>query len=82
MGVISRMQAYLRVKDKEADLKKHKEKVKAIVKSLILDKTPKQSIEMFKEIKELFDEKLDEQLKASLEAVEEITNYKRSNQKI
>jgi len=52
-------------------------KVSKIVVSIFQDKTAKQSIQMMKDINKLFDERLDENLRESLESVKEISNYKK-----
>ena len=75
--LIVRLRLYFRKKDLETVVKKRKEKVEAIVKGLIIDKTSSQSIQMLLEVIELFDEKMDEQLKKDLESSEAITNYKK-----
>ncbi len=71
------IQIYLKRQDKKTSLKKREEKVNAIVKSIMVDKTPKQAIQMLSEVVGLFDSKLYEQLKVSLESVEVINNYKK-----
>ena len=83
MEQIERIQRKLKVyfgkKDKETAKKEQTEKIKAIVKSLIIDKTPKESIEMFKQLEIEYNIRLDTILKSSLEAVTEISKYKGIN---
>lgn len=68
---------YIRKKDMESATKKREENIKAILKSLLIDKSSKESIELFKEITERFNEKLDERLKRDLASVEIISMYKK-----
>jgi hypothetical protein len=70
-------QAYLLRKDRENAIKKQEEKIKQIVKELLLDKTPKQAIEMRNEVAALFDDKIDEKLRESIETVEAINKYRK-----
>jgi len=70
------IQAYMNRKNEERVLKNYDEKVKAIVKAIVVDKTPKESIAMMQDIKALLDSKLEEVLEASRESVYEITKYK------
>lgn len=74
--IIKKVNAYLRKKRIETVKKDNQIAVSKIVKSIFQDKTPKQSIQMMKDIQKLFDERLDENLKSSLDAVKEISNYK------
>jgi len=75
--IIKKIKAYLRKKDIEKTKKDNEIKVSKIVKSILEDKTAKQSIQMMKDIQKLFDERLDENLRESLESVKEISNYKK-----
>lgn len=72
---------YLRRKDIESATKKREENIKAILKSLLVEKTSKESIELFKEITEKFNEKLDERLKRDLQSVQTISEYKKLKRK-
>lgn len=73
---ISKYQAYLR-KNRLDTLKKDNQiQVSKIVLSILKDRTPKQAIEFFLEIEKLFNSKLDENLKSSLEDVTEIGKFK------
>lgn len=72
----SKIKAYLKLKDIETAKKKRAEKINAIVKGLLVDKSPKQAIEMLSDVIELLNDRLDEKLKESLENVECITKYK------
>lgn len=72
---------YISRKDKETELKKREEQIKGIVKALLIGKTPNQSISMLREVTEIFNERLDEELKVSLEKVESISNYKKLKRK-
>lgn len=74
--IIKKVNAYLRKKRIETVKKDNQIAVSKIVKSIFQDKTPKQSIQMMKDIQKLFDERLDENLRESLESVKEISNYK------
>lgn len=74
--ILKKIKAYLRKKDIEKTKKDNQIAVSKIVKTIFQDKTPKQSIQMMKDIQKLFDERLDENLKSSLESVKEISNYK------
>lgn len=75
--ILKKIKAYLRKKDIEKTKKDNEIKVSKIVVSIFQDKTPKQSIQMMKDIQKLFDERLDENLRESLESVKEISNYKK-----
>ena len=75
----NKITAYLRKKKIETVKKDNELKVSKIVTELFTDKTPKQAITMFKQIEMLFDEKLDEKLKDSLESVTEISKYRGIN---
>jgi hypothetical protein len=66
----------LRKKDKQTVIKKQKEQINSIVKTILIDKSPKEAIKMFLEVEELFNSRLDEQLREGIEAVETITKYK------
>jgi len=77
MKIIRIVKLYLRKKDKETAIKKQKEQIAQIVRLIITDRSPKQAITMRNEIEELFDTKMDEQLRESLESVECISNYKK-----
>ena len=83
MEQIERIQRKLKVyfgkKYKETAKKEQTEKIKAIVKSLIIDKTTKESIEMFKELSVEYNKRLDTILKQDLESVTEISKYKGIN---
>ena len=68
---------YLRKKDKETALKKREEQINGIVKILMVGKTPNQSISMLKEVTQIFNDKLDEELRVSLEKVNQISAYKK-----
>ena len=72
---------YLRKKDIETASKKREENIKAILKSLLVEKTSKESIELLREITEKFNEKLDERLKRDLASVEVISMYKKLKRK-
>lgn len=72
---------YIAKKDSETRAKKRQEKINGIVKSLILDKSPSESIRMLREITETFNDRMDSKLKESLEATEAIMNYKKSKRK-
>jgi len=74
--ILKKIKAYLRKKDIEKTKKDNEIKVSKIVVSIFQDKTPKQSIQMMKDIKKMFDERLDDTLSESLESVKEISNYK------
>lgn len=77
--LIKTAKAYLRKKKIET-VKKDKEiAVSKIVKEILSDKTNKQAIEMFLSIEHLFNKRLDENLKQSLESVEEISKFKNLN---
>ena len=78
--LIKKCQAYLRKKKIETVKKDNQIQISIIVKIILQDKTPKQSIELFKAIEKLYNEKLDEQLKTSLEAVTEIGKFKNIEQ--
>lgn len=75
--IIKKLNAYFRKKRIETVKKDNEIKVSKIVKSILEDKTTKQSIEMFKAIEILFNERLDQNLRESLESVKEISNYKK-----
>lgn len=77
LKLIKRCRLYIKKKDRETYFKKREERINAIVKSLILDKNPGESIKMLQEIKKKFDARMDEQLSASLQAVEEISKYQK-----
>lgn len=68
---------FLARKDKETAIKKRQEKVNAIVKGLLVDKTPSQAISMMREVTELFNSKLDDKLKESLETVNSVSAYRK-----
>lgn len=72
---------YLSRKNKELSLKKRQETIEAITKALIIDKTPKQSIDMLKEVIEIFNNKMDDKLEKSIEDVEVISKYKKIPQR-
>jgi hypothetical protein len=74
--IIKSIKVYLRRKDKENNLKKQKEQINTIVKSIFVDKTPREAIKMFLEVEELFNSRLDDTLKEGIEAVEVIKSYK------
>lgn len=76
MKLNSIIQAYMHKKDIERALKNYNEKVSAIAKSILVDKTAKESIAMLQDIKALVDSRLEEELEASRESVYEITKYK------
>ena len=76
MKINSVIQAYMHKKNKERALKTYNEQISAIAKSIVIDKTPKESIKMFQDIKALVDSKLEEDLDSSRESVYEITKYK------
>lgn len=75
--IIKAMQIFIARKDKETAIKKRQEKVNAIVKGLLVDKTPSQAISMMREVTELFNSKLDDKLKESLDDVNSISAYKK-----
>lgn len=75
--IIKKLNAYFRKKRIETAKKDNEIKVSKIVVSIFQDKTAKQSIQMMKDIQKLFDERLDENLRESLESVKEISNYKK-----
>ncbi len=68
---------YLRKKNIETAAKKREEQVKQIVKEILLEKTPKQAIEMLNDIVSGFNTRLDEELKTSLESVDAISKFKK-----
>jgi hypothetical protein len=74
--IIKSIKVYLRKKDKQTVIKKQKEQINSIVKTILIDKSPKEAIKMFLEVEELFNSRLDEQLREGIEAVETITKYK------
>lgn len=71
------VKAFLLKKDRETKNKKREEKIKAIVKELLLDKSPKEAIKMLQDVTTVFNERLDIELKTSSESVEEILKYKK-----
>lgn len=75
--IIKACSVFLSRKNKETAIKKRQEKVNAMVKELFIDKTPSQAISLMREVKELFDSKLDDKLKESLENVNSISAYKK-----
>jgi hypothetical protein len=68
---------YLMKKDKETAIKKREEQINAMVKTLLIGRTPSQSITMLKEVVETFDSKLDEELRKSVDNVTAISLYKK-----
>jgi hypothetical protein len=74
--IIKSIKVYLRKKEKQTVIKKQKEQINSIVKTILIDKTPKEAIKMFLEVEELFNSRLDDVLKEGIEAVETITKYK------
>jgi hypothetical protein len=68
---------YLHRKDKETAIKKREEQINAMVKTLLIGRTPSQSIAMLKEVVETFDSKLDEELRKSIDNVTAISLYKK-----
>jgi hypothetical protein len=68
---------YLMKKDKETAIKKREEQINAMVKTLLIGRTPSQSIAMLKEVVETFDSKLDEELRKSIDNVTAISLYKK-----
>lgn len=74
--LIKTAKAYLRKKKYETVKKDNQLAVSKIVTVIFENKTPKQSIEMYLAIEELFNKQLDIQLKHSLESVEEISKFK------
>lgn len=72
-----KISAYLRKKNIEKVKKDNDIQVSKIVTSIFAQKTIKQTIEQFKAIEHLYNEKLDEELKKNLESVKEISNYKK-----
>jgi len=70
-------QLYIRRKKKEALLKTREDRINAIVKALLLDKSPKETIEDLKEVIEQVNIRLDEKLTESLESVTVISAYKK-----
>lgn len=75
--IIKLCTTFLARKDKETAVKKRQEKVNAIVKGLLVDKTPSQAISMMREVTELFNSKLDDKLKEGLDTVNSISAYKK-----
>lgn len=69
--------AYLVKARKKSAEKDYKEKINAIVKGLIQDKKPKETIQMIKDINDLVNTKLDEKLDESIKFVEDISNFKK-----
>lgn len=69
--------AYLIKTRKKSAEKDYKEKINTIVKGLIQDKTPKETIQMIKDINDLVNTKLDEKLDQSIKFVEDISNFKK-----
>nr|DAI89551.1 MAG TPA: hypothetical protein [Caudoviricetes sp.] len=74
--LIKKCQAYLRKKKIETVKKDNQIKVTKIVTSIFDEKTPKQAIQMFKEIESELNSRLDKELAKSLEAVTEIGKFK------
>lgn len=72
---------YIAKKDRETEVKRREEQIKGIVKALLIGKTPNQSISMLREVTEIFNERLDEELRVSLEKVESISSYKKLKRK-
>lgn len=72
---------YISRKNKERAIKKRQEYINGIVKGLLVDRTSSQAISAMREVKELFDLRLDERLKEELESIEAITNYKKLKRK-
>lgn len=70
-------QIYLRRKNKETLAKKREDRINAMVKALLLDKSPKETIEDLREVMEQVNIRLDEKLKESLESVTVISAYKK-----
>lgn len=79
--IIKACSVFLSRKNKETAIKKRQEKVNAIVKGLLVDKTPSQAISMMREVTELFNSKLDDILKESLDDVNSISVYKKLKRK-
>jgi len=78
--LIKKCQAYLRKKKIETVKKDNEIKVNKIVTSIFDEKTPKQAIQLFKEIETEVNNRLDKELKTSLEAVTEIGKFKNIEQ--
>lgn len=74
---IKKLQAYLRKQKIETAKKDNRIKVNKIVTSIFDEKTPKQAIQMFKEIEAELNNRLDKELSSSLEAVTEIGKFKK-----
>ena len=72
------LKIYLHRKDKEMDIKAQKEQNSKIVKAILLNKTPKQVIQQLTDITELVNKKLDNILEISTDAVNVITEYKKT----
>lgn len=68
---------YLGKKDRETAIKKREEYIKQFVKAIMLDRTPKQAIEMLNDITSGVNERLDEKLRESLESVQCISQHKK-----
>ncbi len=68
---------YLAKKDRETEIKRRQEQINGMVKILMVGKTPNQSISMLKEVTEIFNERLDEELRVSLDKVQQISSYKK-----
>lgn len=75
--LIKTAKLYLRRNDIKNSAKKRDEKIRSIVKELLIDKSSKESIKMLEDITSVFNERLDSRLKESLETTEQILNYKK-----
>ena len=72
---------YISRKNKERAIKKRQEYINSVVKGLMVDRTPSQAISALREVTELFDTKMDEKLKESLDSIQSISAYKKLKNK-
>lgn len=75
-NIQKKVNAYLRKKNIERAKKDREIAVSKMVKVIFAEKDIKQTIQFFEAIENLYNQKLDEKLKQSLDEVKEISNYK------
>lgn len=75
--IIRTVKNYIKRKHTEALTRQQDEKIKEIVKELLFDKSPKETIKMLKAVVLILNERLDIKLQESNETTEEILNFKK-----